>query len=133
VWTCSYSQCNNKSIWIRQLVTLFWLLWLQIMLSLRYITLLAVTTWVQYYTVSHLQTSWKWLSSVFSQNKLYFAIHIFIVDGFTLLKIDPASCLKLKSYNYNFPLKFTFYFEQEYGNLTAIPISHIYTNIIKWI
>jgi len=52
---------------------------------------------LQYYTVSHLQTSWKRLSSVFSQNKLYFAIHIFIVDGFTLLKIDPAPCLKLKS------------------------------------
>lgn len=61
-----------------------------------------ITIWnknisLQYYIVLHLGTPWKRFSSVFSQNKLYFAIHIFIVDGFTLLIIDSATCLELKS------------------------------------
>ncbi len=49
--------------------------------------------------INKLLASREWIHSVCSQYKLNFSIHIFIVDGFTLFKIDPSSCLNLKIEN----------------------------------
>lgn len=37
-----------------------------------------------------------WISSILSQNKLYFPIHVLIVDRFTFFIIDATSRLKAK-------------------------------------
>lgn len=46
--------------------------------------------------VSKLLMTGIWISSVLSQNKLYFPIHVLIVDRFTYLIIDATSRLKTK-------------------------------------
>lgn len=47
-----------------------------------------------------LNASWKWLDPILPQNELNFAVHVFVVDGFALLKVDTATHLEVEKLSF---------------------------------